>query len=231
MTVFLHSGQGPTDDFSAETAPFLDYSRDIHTLVIEDGITYIGSCLFYGLGSLKGELILPGSIIGFGDYAFSGADIENAPKFTVIRNEFKSAEIMEDVQQDNSGAEDTGERSDTGAGENADGISDAEPDAGVKESTGSDAEEETAQKAQAEEAGVEEGADATWNQDMTESSSDEPDKAAGEFPVQEQHLMRMQYHPHPCMIVQDYLYHRIWVRQMCRKSRMKYKAKLFFSRK
>ena len=176
------SGQGPTDDFSAETAPFLDYSRDIHTLVIEDGISYIGSCLFYGLGSLKGELILPGSIIGFGDYAFSGADIENAPKFTVIRNEFKSAEIMEDVQQDNSGAEDTGEGSDTGAGENADGISDAEPDAGVKESTGSDAEEETAQKAQAEEDGVEEGADATWNQDMTEGSSDEPDKAAEGVP-------------------------------------------------
>lgn len=171
------SGQGPTDDFSAETVPFLDYGRDIHTLVIEDGITYIGSCLFYGLGSLKGELILPGSITGFGDYAFSGADIESAPKFTVIHNEFKSAEIMEDVQQDNSGAEDTGEGSDTGAGENADGISDAEPDAGVKESTGPDAEEGTAQEAEAEE-----GADAIWNQHMAEGSSDEPDKATEGVP-------------------------------------------------
>ncbi len=52
----------------------------------------------------------------------------------------------------------------------------------MKESTGSDAEEETAQKAQAEEDGVEEGADATWNQDMTEGSSDEPDKAAEGVP-------------------------------------------------
>ena len=53
------SGQGNTADFSAETAPFLPYAEEIHTLLIEDGITYIGSYLCYGLGNLKGVLTLP----------------------------------------------------------------------------------------------------------------------------------------------------------------------------
>ena len=64
-------------------------------MVIEDGITYIGSCLFYGLGGLQGELILPESIVGIGDYAFSGESPEQAARFTVIRNEFEGGEITE----------------------------------------------------------------------------------------------------------------------------------------
>ena len=88
-------GYGDTDDFTAETAPFSGYEDEIHTLVIEDGITYIGSCLFYGLGGLQGELELPGSIVGFGDYAFSGESRDRAPQFTVIRNEFEGVEAVE----------------------------------------------------------------------------------------------------------------------------------------
>ena len=49
-------GYGDTRDFSCDTAPFAEYADEIRTLVIEDGITYIGSCLFYGLGGLQGEL-------------------------------------------------------------------------------------------------------------------------------------------------------------------------------
>lgn len=91
--VLTLSGTGDTDDFEADTAPFLDYSEEIHTLVIGKGITYVGSYLFYGLGELGGELILPKSIVGFGDYAFSGDTEETAPHFTKIRNLFEYGEI------------------------------------------------------------------------------------------------------------------------------------------
>ena len=92
--VLTVSGFGDTGNFTKNTAPFLDYADEIHTLVIEDGITFIGSYLFYGLGKLEGELVLPGSIVGFGDYAFSGASLEEAPKFSMIRNEFVDAEVV-----------------------------------------------------------------------------------------------------------------------------------------
>ena len=91
------SGQGGTDDYSAQTAPFSAHAGEIHTLVIEDGVTYLGAYLFYGLGGLGGELTLPGSITGFGDYVFSGAQPDSAPKFTIIRNQFTSAEITERI--------------------------------------------------------------------------------------------------------------------------------------
>lgn len=93
--VLTVKGYGDTRDFSCDTAPFAEYADEIRTLVIEDGITYIGSCLFYGLGGLQGELILPESIVGIGDYAFSGESPEQAARFTVIRNEFEGGEITE----------------------------------------------------------------------------------------------------------------------------------------
>ena len=88
-------GYGDTRDFTGDTAPFSEYADEIHALVIEDGITYIGDYLFYGLGGLQGELILPESIVGIGDYAFSGESLDRAPGFTVIRNEFEGGEITE----------------------------------------------------------------------------------------------------------------------------------------
>lgn len=92
------SGTGETEDFQAETAPFRDYAGDIHTLVIEDGITYIGAYLFYGLDALGGRLTLPESIVGFGDYAFSGDGSEAAPYFTIIENLFSSGEVVRQGQ-------------------------------------------------------------------------------------------------------------------------------------
>lgn len=97
-------GQGATYDYSKESAPFMEYADQIHSLIIENGITYIGSCLFYGLGGLEGELTLPGSITGFGDYAFSGNRRENAPQYTFIRNEFQGAEV---VQKDSAADKET----------------------------------------------------------------------------------------------------------------------------
>ncbi|RGY96825.1 hypothetical protein [Clostridium sp. AM58-1XD] len=89
-------GSGDTYDFTEETAPFLEYGDEIDSLVIENGVTYVGSYLFYGLGNLRGELRLPESIVGFGDYAFSGRDKYSAPRFSMIINEFIEGEIVED---------------------------------------------------------------------------------------------------------------------------------------
>ena len=92
--VLTISGNGGMDDFSADTAPFSDYAEEIHSLNIEEGVTYIGAYVFYGLGGLKGELVLPESITGFGDYAFSGHNKETAPGYTAIRNLFSGKEIV-----------------------------------------------------------------------------------------------------------------------------------------
>lgn len=51
--VLTISGNGGMDDFSADTAPFSDYAEEIHSLNIEEGVTYIGAYVFYGLGGLK----------------------------------------------------------------------------------------------------------------------------------------------------------------------------------
>lgn len=92
--VLTLKGTGDTNDFTKENAPFLEYAKEVHTLMIEDGITYIGSCLFYDLGGLKGELRLPESLMGIGDYAFSGRNAEHAPRFSVVINEFDGGEIV-----------------------------------------------------------------------------------------------------------------------------------------
>lgn len=98
--VLTLEGEGVSYDYNAGETPFLPYADSIQTLVIGSGITYIGAHLFYGLGSLGGEVILPGSIVGFGEGAFAGDSLETAPKFTVIRNEFESAEITHHEVQD-----------------------------------------------------------------------------------------------------------------------------------
>lgn len=84
------SGQGGTKDFTKEDAPFTQYSADIRQLAIEEGINYIGSYLFYGLGNLCGDLTLPASITGFGTCAFSGGSADCAPSFSTIVNKAQS---------------------------------------------------------------------------------------------------------------------------------------------
>ena len=149
--VLTVEGVGDTDDFTMDTAPFAEYADGIQALVIEEGITYIGSCLFYGLGELKGELILPESIVGFGDHAFSGGSLKNAPKFTVIRNEFEGGELVLQFS----------EEEDTGKGGNTATPSQAKPDESISdktdfEETGNSAGEENGpEKAKNEETGTE----------------------------------------------------------------------------
>lgn len=92
--VLTLSGTGDTDDFTADAAPFAVYASEVRALVVEEGVSYIGSCLFYGLGGLEGELTLPGSVVGIGDGAFSGNGSETAPRFSAVRNLFESGEVV-----------------------------------------------------------------------------------------------------------------------------------------
>lgn len=97
--VLTVSGEGETNDFSPDTVPFREYAAEIDRLVIEEGITYIGAYLFYGLGELSGELVLPQSIAGFGGYAFSGDSKERAPSFTAVQNLFETGTESDSPQE------------------------------------------------------------------------------------------------------------------------------------
>lgn len=92
------TGTGDTNNFTVDNAPFADCAGDIHTLNIEEGITYLGDYLFYGLGQLGGNLTLPSSIVGFGEAVFSGKSAETSSRFAVIENLFKSREVVRPAQ-------------------------------------------------------------------------------------------------------------------------------------
>jgi len=57
-------------DYSIESAPWSLYRDRVHTLVIEDGVSYIGNYAFYGFDEIK-ELSIPGSVKVIGGCAFS----------------------------------------------------------------------------------------------------------------------------------------------------------------
>ena len=63
------SGSGEMWNYGYDDSPFKD--SGIKTVTIEDGITSIGDCAFYGCSGLT-ELTLPNSVTSIGDYAFSG---------------------------------------------------------------------------------------------------------------------------------------------------------------
>lgn len=97
------SGSGDIYDYEAQTSPFLHDREKIQSIIIEEGITYIGAYLFYNLGQVNGILELPSTILGMGEAAFSGDDFENAPKFTGIRNHFVSGVIEQEFKQEEGG--------------------------------------------------------------------------------------------------------------------------------
>ncbi len=68
---------GYTVNGGVTTAPWRNYAANIKSLIIEEGITYIGERAFYGCFNLKGKVTLPDSVENIGYYAFSGTNIEN----------------------------------------------------------------------------------------------------------------------------------------------------------
>ena len=87
------SGHGRTLDYTEESAPFQEYADQITSVKLEEGITSIGDYLFYNCGNLKGNLVLPSTVIWVGDEAFGGSDRESAPKFAMVSSKFTEAEI------------------------------------------------------------------------------------------------------------------------------------------
>lgn len=98
--VLTLSGFGDTKDYTAGTAPFAAYAGEIHTLVLEPGLTSLGDYIFYNLGSLGGTLTLPQGLLRIGSHAFSGDSAQQAPSFTWIDNRFTQAEITVPVEAD-----------------------------------------------------------------------------------------------------------------------------------
>ena len=50
--------------------PWTAYNKDIHTLILEDGITKIGKNAFSGMDYIQ-EVIIPDSVTGIGEMAFA----------------------------------------------------------------------------------------------------------------------------------------------------------------
>ena len=94
------SGHGETLDYTEETVPFADYVGKITSLEIKAGVTSIGDYLLYNCGNLSGELVLPGTLVLIGDYAFSGDSKEDAPKFHDIVNKFTKAEVVTPLDEE-----------------------------------------------------------------------------------------------------------------------------------
>ena len=71
--VLYISGTGAMTNYSASTQPWYLYRDSIQTLVLNAGITSIGSYAFYGLSKIT-KLTLPEGLTTIGAYAFSGCN-------------------------------------------------------------------------------------------------------------------------------------------------------------
>lgn len=69
------SGAGDMNDYTAGNTPWYTYKDNIHTAVIEEGVTSVGNNAFYSMG-LK-EISLPDSLKSIGDYAIGKTEIES----------------------------------------------------------------------------------------------------------------------------------------------------------
>lgn len=70
------SGSGPMADYpygavDSELHPWLRYEEDIKSIVIENGVTYIGDCTFNGSTALA-SVSIPSTVTAIGESAFKG---------------------------------------------------------------------------------------------------------------------------------------------------------------
>ena len=72
--VLTISGEGAMTDFSNEGAPWYSYRNDIKTVVVEDGVTSIGSNAFYSCSNLT-DAQLSNSLTVIGESAFSNCGL------------------------------------------------------------------------------------------------------------------------------------------------------------
>ena len=68
--VLTISGTGAMEDYEPEGTPWYSYVDEIETLVIEEGITYIGDYSFYACTAMT-TMTIPDSVTEIGAYAFA----------------------------------------------------------------------------------------------------------------------------------------------------------------
>ena len=67
--VLTVSGTGTMADYKANQAPWMSFKNDIKTVVIDEGVTYIGSYAFYNCGALV-KVQLPSTVQKLGNVSF-----------------------------------------------------------------------------------------------------------------------------------------------------------------
>lgn len=98
--VLTLSGEGSTYDYSpSRPAPWYRDRERILSVQIENGITSLGSYLFYNCKNLTGKLTLPESLHTIGKRAFSGDSFAAAPKLRAVINEFTETELLTGTAQ------------------------------------------------------------------------------------------------------------------------------------
>jgi hypothetical protein len=72
-TILTVSGSGAMADYGGGSQPWKDYRTSISSIVIEDGVTYIGNNAFNGCNNANlTSVTLPASVTEIGSYAFNG---------------------------------------------------------------------------------------------------------------------------------------------------------------
>lgn len=75
MTVSKKAGEGngAMDNYAKDSAqPWKDYRADVKSLVIESGVTELGSYAFYGLTYLEGDMVIPEGVTALHENTFYG---------------------------------------------------------------------------------------------------------------------------------------------------------------
>ncbi len=67
LTIF---GTGAMYDYKLEASPWYTHKESLKTLVLEEGMTYIGEYAFYNCSDFTGDLIIPNSVTSIGICAF-----------------------------------------------------------------------------------------------------------------------------------------------------------------
>jgi protein phosphatase len=92
--ILMISGEGNTKAFDRDNSPWYENRESIKQVVIEDGITGIGSCAFFGCSNLTGVTI-PDSVTSIGEGAFLGCSSLIAVYFEGSEGQWKAVSIGE----------------------------------------------------------------------------------------------------------------------------------------
>lgn len=97
------SGTGEMEEFNYYSAPWSRNRDSIKTVVMENGVTTIGSCAFYDCSSLT-SVTIPESVTSVGDFAFEDSSSLTSVTFagesqltTIGKGAFSSCESLTDI--------------------------------------------------------------------------------------------------------------------------------------